>query len=142
MWDEPRTGDGKRRQRKKGGFATKKEAQAHLNGVLASLGNQTYVQPAKLTFGDYLCKQWLPGLHVRESTQRSYASHVDTYLVPRLGYIPLQSLTRANLRTMFADLSSQGARKPLSPATIRRVHATVRVALNAALADDLILRNP
>src|SRR3954468_24750378 len=107
MWDEPRSGDGRRRQRKKGGFATKKEAQAHLNAVLASLGNQTYVQPAKLTFGDYLSKQWLPGVHARESRRGSSASRVDTYLSPRLTHIPLQSLARADLRSMFADLSTQ-----------------------------------
>ncbi len=42
---------------------------------------------------------------------------------------------------MFADLAVSGVRKPLSAATLRRVQATVRVALNTALADDLIARN-
>lgn len=141
-WDEPRGGDGKRRQRKKGGFATRKEAQVHLTQVLASIDRHAYVQPERMTLADYLTQVWLPGLTVRPSTRLAYESHVRIYLVPRLGHVPLQRLSRADLRRMFAELAISGIRKPLSEATLRRVHATVRAALNAALADDLILRNP
>lgn len=142
MWDEPRGADGKRRQRKKGGFATRKEAQAHLTQALASIDRHAYVQPERMTFGEYLTEVWLPGLTVRPSTRLAYESHVRIYLIPRLGHVPLQRLTRVDLRQMFAELATSGIRKPLSAATLRRVHATVRVALNAALSDDLILRNP
>jgi integrase len=142
MWDEPRGADGKRRQRKKGGFATRKEAQAHLTQVLASLDKNAYIQPERMTVGEYLNDVWLPTLTVRPSTRRAYESHVRIYFVPRVGHIPLQRLSRADLRSMFADLARAGVRRPLSAATLRRVHATIRVALNAALIDDLILRNP
>src|SRR5665647_622746 len=82
MWDEPRGADGRRQQRKKGGFKTKKEAQVHLTQMLASLANRSYVQPDKMTVAQYLTEQWLPSLQVRESTQRSYASHVNVYFIP------------------------------------------------------------
>lgn len=142
MWDEPRLADGKRRQRKKGGFLTKKEAQTYLTTVLASLERQTYVRPEKLTLAGFLTERWLPSLNVRPSTQRAYESHVRNYLVPRLGHVPLQRLSRTDVRALFADLPRTGIRKPLSAATLHRVHATLRVALNAALDDDLIVRNP
>ena len=143
MWDEPRGPEGKRHQRNKGGFKTKKAAQAHLTQALASIERQSYVQPAKSTLGQYLTEQWLPSLQVRESTQRSYASHVNVYFVPRIGHIPLQQLSKADVRKVFADIVSGGGdRKVLSASTIRRIHATLRVALNAALADDLIVKNP
>lgn len=142
MWDEPRGADGKRRQRKKGGFATRRQAQAHLTDVLAALQKNAYVQPDRTTVGDYLTEQWLPSLTVRPSTKRAYESHVNIYLIPHVGHLPLQRLSRGDLRTMFAALARHGIRRPLSASTLRRVHATVRVALNAALADDLILRNP
>jgi integrase len=74
MWDEPRGADGRRQQRKKGGFKTKKEAQVHLTQMLASLANRSYVQPDKMTVAQYLTEQWLPSLQVRESTQRSSGS--------------------------------------------------------------------
>lgn len=141
MWDEPRGPDGKRRQRKKGGFPTKREAEAHLAHVLAAIDRHTYMRPDRTTVGQYLTEQWLPSLTVRPSTRRSYQSHVQIYLVPKIGDIPLQRLSRGDLRQMFADLAVSGVRKPLSAATLRRVQATVRVALNTALADDLIARN-
>lgn len=142
MWDEPRLTDGKRRQRNKGGFSTKKAAQAHLAQTLASMDRAVYVQPDRLTVRDYLTQRWLPSLTVRSSTKRAYESHVRIYLIPRLGHLPLQRLSRADLRALFAELARAGIRKPLAPATLRRVHATLRVALNAALEDDLIVRNP
>jgi integrase len=143
MWDEPRGPDGRRQQRKKGGFKTKKEAQAYLTQMLASLATRSYVQPDKMTVAQYLTEQWLPSLQVRESTHRAYASHVNVYFIPRIGHIPLQRLSKVDVRKLFADLvSSGGDRKILSASTIRRIHATLRVALNAALADDLIVRNP
>ena len=143
VWDEPHGADGKRQQRKKGGFKTKKDAEAHLTQVLASLERRSYVQPAKLTVGQYLTEQWMPGLQVRESTKRAYTSHVNVYFVPRIGHLPLQQLDKADVRKVFADLVSEGgSRKVLSASTIRRIFATLRVAINAALADDLIARSP
>src|SRR5689334_9826488 len=84
MWDEPRGADGKRRQRKKGGFTTRKEAQTHLTAVLAGIAKGAYVRPERITLGDYLTRRWLPSLTVRASTKVAYASHVNIYLIPRL----------------------------------------------------------
>lgn len=142
MWDEPRGADGRRRQRKKGGFGTRKEAQAYLTQVLAAIDRHAYVQPERMTFGEFLTDRWLPSLTVRPSTRCAYASHAHIYLIPRLGHVSLQKLNRADIRAMFGELAIGGVRGPLSAATIRRIHATLRVALNAALADDLIVRNP
>jgi len=142
MYDEPRRADGKRRQRNKGGFATKREAQKYLNETLSALGKSTYLTPERLTVGQYLTDGWLPGLTVRPSTKQSYTGHVKNYLVPNLGHIPLQALNAAHLRAMLAAIRQDGVRGPVSAATARRVHATVRSALAAALTDNLIGRNP
>jgi len=56
---------------------------------------------------------------VGRATRRSYQSHVRIYLVPQIGDIPLQRLSRGDLRRMFADLAVSGVRKPLSAATLR-----------------------
>jgi hypothetical protein len=52
VYDEP-SPDGKRRQRSKGGFATKREASAYLADTLARLGGGTYTSPSRLTLGEY-----------------------------------------------------------------------------------------
>lgn len=141
MWDEPRAAGEKRRQWKVGGFKTKKEAEAHLASVLASLDKGTYVQPDRKTLEHYLVHQWLPSLTVRATTKRSYEGHVRNYLIPHLGHLSLQKLSRTDLRLAFSRISTQGEPPP-SSTTVRRIHATLRGALNAALVDDLILRNP
>jgi integrase len=142
MWDEPTLADGKRRQRKKGGFTTKKAAQQHVNLVLTSINRGSYVAPSSLTMQDYLTNMWLPSLGVRLSTRRSYEGHVTAYLIPHLGRIPLQRLTAADLRRMYSALRAAGSRKkPLSATTVQRVHATVRSALSHALREDLVTRN-
>src|SRR4051794_40072332 len=45
---------GERLQRTKGGFRTKKDGQGHLTTVLSSLQTGTYVEPAKVTFKEFV----------------------------------------------------------------------------------------
>ncbi len=44
-----RDAEARRRQRSKGGFRTRREAQAHLTTVLGDLAAGTYVEPRKMT---------------------------------------------------------------------------------------------
>lgn len=60
-FDEPAV-DGRRRQRSKGGFATKREESAFLTDTLARLAGGTYASPSRLTVGDYLATEWLPAV--------------------------------------------------------------------------------
>jgi Arm DNA-binding domain len=62
VYDEASGEDGRRRQRSKGGFATRKQAQAFLTDKLARLGDGTYTPPSKLALGDYLTGEWLPAV--------------------------------------------------------------------------------
>jgi integrase len=49
---------GKKIQRSKGGFRTKKEAERFEREVEASLDNNTYIEPSKITVKEYL-EKWL-----------------------------------------------------------------------------------
>jgi hypothetical protein len=49
VYDEGTREDGKRRQRTKGGFTTRKQAQAFLTAQLQRLGEGSYAAPSKLT---------------------------------------------------------------------------------------------
>jgi site-specific recombinase XerD len=53
-------------------------------------------------------------------------------------------LTAADLRGMFAGISRQrgAAGTPVSAATLTRIRATIRAALNAAIREGLITANP
>ncbi|MFC6083688.1 tyrosine-type recombinase/integrase [Sphaerisporangium aureirubrum] len=65
-------------------------------------------------------------------------------LLPHLGHITLADLRPADIQAMFTTISRRHAAlgRPLSPATLARIHATLRAALNGAIRDRLIADNP
>ena len=85
-----------RRQRSKGGFRTKAEALQAMHDVQASVVVGRYVPASRLNLGPYLAETWLPAVKssVRPSTWDSYESYIRLYVVPLIGDLPLQSLTR------------------------------------------------
>ncbi len=104
-----------------------------------------------MTVAAYL-EQWLTdsaAASVRPSTLESYRHHVKAYLTPALGRTRIDRLTPAQVQHLIADLKSgkvrgvKGKTRPvLSPATIQRVRATLRKALNVAMRSGLIAQNP
>ena len=52
--DLPSSPDGRRRQRKKGGFRTKKEAEAALAALLTDVQKGTVLEPSRQTLAAYL----------------------------------------------------------------------------------------
>ncbi len=87
-------------------------------------------------------REWLVGKRaLRPTTRRSYESHLRLYLQPSLGQVLLSDLRPHHLDAMYGDLlvGDHGKR---SAATVRRVHATVRSALNTAVKRRLIPWNP
>jgi integrase len=81
---------------------------------------------------------------LRPSTARSYAAHVRGYLLPHLGGIPLASLTSGDVQAMFTAVTRDETAlgRPVSAATVHRIHATLRAALNGAVRAGLIAVNP
>jgi len=136
---------GKRQQVWRSGFRTKREATLAMNDEIGQRQAGSYVEPNRLTVGQFLTEHWLPGLvKIRPSTLRSYQSHVDLYLVPAFGGVRLSGLTTPLINRLYTDLlqgSGHRGRK-LSPATIRRVHATLHSALGDAQRWRLIPYNP
>ena len=132
------TGD--RRRVRRGGFATRAAAAAALEALASPA---TGPEPG-LSTGKWL-SQWLASrVSLRASTARSYAAHIRGYLVPYLGGIPLASLTSGDVQAMFTaiirDESALG--RPVSAATLHRIHATLRAALNGAVRAGLVPVNP
>lgn len=114
-------GAGKRQQRSKGGFATRKEAEAARVEALAALLNGNWVQPDRLTVAEFLLDEWLPTQRppiLEESTYTSYARNVRLHVVPYVGAIRLQQLTPMDLNALYRTLLDSGRRPPGSP--IRR----------------------
>jgi len=138
------TGQG-RRQKWHSGYATKRDAERALAGLLAARYDGSYVEPSRLTLGAYLVDRWLPAAAttVRATTMNGYRRHVVLYVVPRIGGLPLQGVTPDRLSVLYRELLEHGGQggKPLSPTSVRRVHATLHRALRDAQAWGYTNRN-
>jgi integrase len=78
--------NGKRRQKKKRGFKTKKEAQAALVQAENELIKGTYIEPSKVLYTDYL-NEWMKDKRHSISSQTAAAndSYLRTHIIPSLG---------------------------------------------------------
>ncbi len=115
-------GDGQRRQVSKGGYRTRKEAEAARIKALSSLQNGTWVRPERVTVREFLEDEWLPTQApptLEESTYRSYTRNIRLHVVPAIGGILLQQLTPLDLTATYRTLLESGRRPPTPPT---RVH--------------------
>ena len=80
---------------------------------------------------------------VRPSTQRIYEGYIRLYIRPRLGRIPLNKLTANDLQQLFTWMKTDGgAESGLADSQVVNCHSLCHRALEKAVADRLIARNP
>lgn len=111
-------GTGKRQQVSKGGFATRREAEAARVTALAAVANGTWVRPERLTVRDFLVDEWLPTQRpptLEESTYVSYARNIQLHVVPHIGGLALQQLTPMDLNALYRTLLESGRRPQGTP---------------------------
>ena len=147
-WDEGRDQvTGRRRQRNKSIKGTKKDAEKRLREILTSLDGGDYVQPAKLTLGEFL-ERWLKDHvwpYLSPETAQGYQVIVDKHLIPALGKQTLHNLQPDVLQAYYAQKLASGRRDGkggLSPRTVRHHHTTLHTALKSAVKWKLLTRNP
>jgi integrase len=142
---DPRGGFRQRRQSRRSGFRTKAEAEEALARMLAELGDGTRPDDRRLTVSAYFA-EWLESRRVdlRATTWRSYEGHVRLYLAPYLGHVRLAELRAAHVESAYAAVrkAQQGQARPLSAASMHRLHATLMSALNEAVKRRLLTHNP
>ena len=88
--------------------------------------------------------------HLRFSTAEYYRRGIELHITPRIGDIPLKKLTGRDLQWLYKDLQEHGrlreaqkGKQPgLSDSTIRGIHTMLHNALDRAVKERLIIRNP
>lgn len=138
---------GKRRRRRAGGFATRKDAEVALRDLLAKLDRGQVVHTTTMTVREFLVDQWLPAmrLSIGVTTLEGYRGIIERYIVPRVGEVPLRSLTPPRINQLYADVRENGRSRgdgPLSLKTVREVHVTLHRALKDAVRWDYLDANP
>lgn len=86
---------------------------------------------------------------VRTATANRYQLVIDTYTIPRIGTVKLKKLTTRHLQKLYKDLLESGRVRPgknqgtgLSTTTVHCVHLMLHEALDRAVKERIIPRNP
>lgn len=111
-----------------------------------------------LTIGEWL-DRWQNQESHRRATELSYESHVRLYLQPKIGDVRVDRLTVSHISEMFAKINDDNDRikntrvrtekrvlraqldemapfqRPVGPSSQARIHATLRSAMNDAIAE-------
>lgn len=89
---------------------------------------------------------WLEQIRPRvaASTWVGYEQKVRLYLEPQLGDVPLGELTRGRVNEAYRALAERTTRRgqPMSAQTVHHCHAVLHAALEYAVEDGWIVRNP
>ncbi len=106
---------------------------------------------------DYTVGSWLTNWYtlyakpnVRVSTAEYYRRNIELHVTPRIGDIKLNKLTGRDLQKLYQDLRENGrlreAQKEkfpgLSASTVRGIHLMLHNAMDRAVKERLIQRNP
>ena len=130
--------DGKERNRS---FDRKVDATAFMNATAAKVDSGTWTDPAagKITLRKYAEQTYLPALTSEATSIKATESRFRTRILPALGHKTLGQLAAepSVIRAWAA-----GLRPELSDSYIRTLFASLSAALNAAVTDGLITRNP
>lgn len=129
---------GKRKQKWISGYRTKKDAQTDLIKIQREIQTGEYVEPTKLTTGEWL-DEWMEhySIHLARKTRANYQG-VMGVAKTRIGHIPLRSLRPDVFQELYAEWQKAG----IAPSTIGTRHNALHAALDRAVKLGLIGRNP
>ena len=104
-----------------------------------------------MTFGEWI-DFWFREFcspRLKDSTKQTYGYRIYQQIIPNLGHIPLNELKTTDLQAFYAHLKTDGRliRRELngngvSDSYVRGIHASCNAALNKAVEEGLICKNP
>jgi integrase len=138
-----RTPDGERKSHAKRGFRTIKEAKDYEATKRLEFQNPVYASVTFIkgnqTLEDYLF-DWIKihQVNLRPNTLSGYKCNINNHIIPHIGDTKLKNLSGEILDSLYSQLSANG----LSQSSVRYVHRTLSVALEAARKYKYITHNP
>jgi integrase len=95
---------------------------------------------AKLTTGEYLIN-WITKKHktsIAATTYRRYASLLNIHIIPALGALKLQAVTKNHVNALMVQMREKGQ----SARSQQQARAVLSAAFESAIEDDLVASNP
>lgn len=142
---DPATGKRRKKWHTLPGCKGRREAQQRCALLIADTSKGDYVEPSRLTVGQWI-DQWLdagaPGRRrkkVSERTLERYGQLLRTHVKPVLGDRTMQQLRAPEIDKLYADLDAKGE---IAPRTAHHVHVVFSACLATAHRKGLIAANP
>ena len=129
---------------------TQKELTSKLRQNIDLYQGVDLTEQSRMTLAEWL-ERWLGQISatLRPSTLEHYQKDMENHVMPQLGPKVLTQVTAADLRKLYDTLKRCGRKNPrpgqscgLSSTTVHNIHATLHQALQAAVEQGLLPRNP
>jgi integrase len=135
---DPKTG--KRKQKYRGGFSTKKAAQEQLSSIQAQVIEGSYFEPSVEMFNVFI-NRWFEGIYrrnVEPTTAETRRNLVDKHILPYFNQTKLTDINTIMIDEFYEAKLEEG----LSPAYIKIMHSILNQAFKKAMNWKLIKHNP
>ncbi|MBR4235758.1 MAG: site-specific integrase [Clostridia bacterium] len=134
-------GTGKQIQRSVYG-KTQAEVREKMTEILASLDKGTYIEPSRLTVGEWL-DTWLNDycVDIKSNTLSTYQTQIEQHLKPAFGAMLLSEVHPHYIQRFYIGLL-RNAEHPLSEKSIKNIHGIFHRALKQAVLLRYIAVNP
>ncbi|HXB79656.1 MAG TPA: tyrosine-type recombinase/integrase [Bradyrhizobium sp.] len=126
---------------------TKRQAQVKLAELIASVAQDKYVEPSKITVGDFVTDrvdQWEARGDITARTAARYRELIENQIVPHIGVKHLQKLRTLDIEEWHAALRNGGradGKGGLAPRTIGHAHRVLDKAFREAVKNELVVKN-
>ncbi len=145
--DLGRDATGKRRQKWHSVKGTRRDAQRELARLLNELNTGAYVEPARMSVGEFF-DRWLADYakpKVSSKTFERYQEMIDGHIRPALGAYLLPKLAPLHIQSFYSRALASGrkdGRGGLSAQSVVHFHRVLHKALAQAVKWQLLARNP
>jgi integrase len=132
--------EGKRRQIKRTGFKTQKEAKEKYLAIQNEIQHETFVDPNGVTFEDYLIK-WKKRKQqqIEESTYIRYERLCRLHILPAIGKMKLQKIGTITVQNLIDTLASENG---FAKKSCLLVTTIIKDVFRYAIKEGLVKVNP
>ena len=130
---------------------TQKDLLKKLHQNIEEYRDVNLCEDSKMSLREWL-DRWLEEYvapSVRPSTLEGYRGYIQRNIKPHLGDKPVGKITTEDIRKLYRELQAHGRQEEhpqygyrLAGSTIRRIHGVLHEALDAAVRENMIARNP
>lgn len=98
--------NGKRKQKKKRGFSTKKEAEKALADFISEINKGNYLEPSIKNYGDFIKQDWLSSKkrNISRATYDKYSLIIEKRIIPKLGHLKISKIKPLQLEEFMNNL--------------------------------------